>query len=66
MILFKTILLIFAFFTTLLWISKFITDCVSAIYGKEFSDESAQKDGVIRLILIGIMSIIWPIIIAIW
>lgn len=66
MIIFKTILLIFAFFITLLWISKFVTDCVSAIYGKEFSDESAQKDGVIRLILIGIMSVIWPIIIIIW
>ena len=66
MIILKLLLLIIAFFVTLLWVSKFITDCVSAIYGKDFSDESAQKDGIIRLILCLIMSIVWPLIIIIW
>lgn len=66
MIILKTILLIFAFFVTLLWITKLVTDCVSAMYGNNFSDEAAQKDGTIRLYMITIMSIIWPIIIVIW
>lgn len=66
MIVVKAILLIIAFFITLLWITKLITDCVSAIYGNDFSEEAAQRDGFIRLCMIGLMSIIWPIIILIW
>lgn len=62
MIFVKTILIIIALFITLLWFTKLVTDCVSAMYGKDFSDESAQKDGVIRLYMIGAMSILWGII----
>ena len=62
MIFVKTILIIIALFITLLWFTKLVTDCVSAMYGKDFSDESAQKDGIIRLYMIGAMSILWGII----
>lgn len=66
MIVIKLILLILAFFITLLWVTKLVTDCVSAIYGNNFSDESAQKDGILRLYMILAMSILWSIIIMIW
>ena len=62
MIFVKAILIIIALFITLLWVTKLITDCVYAMYGKDFSDESAQKDGVIRFYMIGLMSILWGII----
>lgn len=62
MIFVKTILIIIALFITFLWITKLVTDCVAAMYGKDFSDESAQKDGVIRLYMIGVISILWGII----
>ena len=65
MIIVKLILLIMAMFTTLLWFTKMVTDCVSAMYGKQFSDEEATLDGKIRLFLIILMSILWPIIIVI-
>ena len=65
MIFVKTILIIIALFTTLLWFSKLVTDSVSAMFGSTFSEESAQKDGIIRLYMIGIMSILWGIITAI-
>lgn len=63
MIIIKLILLIFAIFISLLWITKLITDCVSAIYGNSFSEESAKKDGMLRIYMIIIMSILWSIII---
>ena len=66
MIVFKVILLMAAIFVTLLWFTKLITDCVSAMYGNNFSDENAQKDGILRIYMITIISFLWPIIIAIW
>ena len=65
MIVVKLILLIIAMFTTLLWFTKLVTDCVSAMYGKQFSEEEAMQDGKIRLYFIIIMSILWSIIIVI-
>lgn len=59
----KFILLVLAFFITLLWLTKLVTDCVSAMYGNNFSEESAQKDGILRLYMIAAMSILWSIII---
>lgn len=61
----KFILLILAFFITLLWFTKLVTDCVSAMYGSNFSEESAQKDGILRLYMIAAMSILWSLIIII-
>lgn len=55
----ELILLILALFTTFLWASKMITDSVSAISGARITNEEAEKDGAIRLYLIGIMSILW-------
>lgn len=66
MMAFKGFLLILAFFVTLLWITKLITDCVSAIYGNNFTEDGAKQDGIIRLYLIGLISILWPVIIMIW
>jgi hypothetical protein len=63
MIVLKIILLMLSFFVTLLWLTKLVTDCVSAIYGSNFSEESAQKDGILRLYMIAAMSILWPLII---
>lgn len=63
MIYIKLVLLILAFFITLLWITKLITDSVSAIFGSNFSTENAEKDGILRLYMILAMSILWPIII---
>jgi hypothetical protein len=56
----------FVLFVTLLWVTKLITDCVSAMYGNDFSNETAQKDGLLRIYMIAIMSILWPIVIIIW
>lgn len=66
MIVLKCLLLIIALFITLLWITKLITDCVSAMYGSSFSDETANKDGLLRIYMIAIISVLWPIIIVIW
>ena len=66
MIFVKLILLILAMFITLLWFTKLITDCVSAMYGTQFSDEEARKDGILRLYMITAMSILWSIIIVIF
>lgn len=63
MIILKLILLILAFFVTLLWLTKLITDSVSALNGAQISNEDAEKDGKVRLYLILIISILWPIII---
>ena len=62
----KLILLILAMFITLLWFTKLVTDCVSAMYGNQFSDDEAKKDGVLRLYMITAMSILWSIIIVIF
>ena len=59
----KFILLVLAFFITLLLFTKLVTDCLSAMYGSSFSEESAQKDGLLRLYMIAAMSILWPLII---
>lgn len=66
MIVLKVILLMVAIFVTLLWFTKLITDCVSAMYGNNFSDENAKRDGILRIYMIMIISFLWPIIIAIW
>lgn len=66
MIVFKGFLLMLAFFITLLWLTKLITDCVSAIYGNNFTEEGAKQDGIVRLYLMVLMSILWPVIIMIW
>ena len=55
-----------AFFVTLLWLTKIITDCVSAIFGNNFTEEGAKQDGLLRLYLIALMSILWPLIIMLW
>ena len=55
-----------AFFVTLLWLTKLITDCVSAIFGNNFTEEGAKQDGLLRLYLIVLMSILWPLIIMLW
>lgn len=57
----KFILLVLAFFVTLLWFTKLVTDCVSAMYGSNFSEESAQKDATLRMYMILAMSILWPL-----
>lgn len=59
----KFILLILAFFITLLWFTKLVTDCVSAMYGSTFSEENAEKDGMLRLYMIAAMSVLWSLII---
>lgn len=63
MIILKLILMILAFAFTLLWFTKLVTDCVSALFVGQPSEEAAQKDGILRLYLILGMSILWPIII---
>lgn len=63
MVFIKFIVLFLAIFVTLLWFTKLVTDCVSAMYGKEFTDESAQKDGMLRLYMILSMSILWSTVI---
>lgn len=63
MLVLKFIILILAFFITLLWITKLVTDSVSAMYGSQFSEETAKADGVFRLYLIIAMSILWPLVI---
>ena len=65
MIVIKLILLILAFFVTLLWFTKLVTDFASAAYGSTFSEEAAEKDGVVRLYLIVAMSVLWPLVIII-
>ena len=62
----KLILLMLAFFITLLWITKLVTDCVSAMYGNNFSEENAQKDGLLRMYMIIAMAVLWSTIIVIW
>lgn len=57
----KFILLVLAFFVTLLWFTKLVTDCVSAMYGGNFSEENAQKDATLRMYMIIAMSILWPL-----
>ena len=63
MLVLKFIILILAFFITFLWITKLVTDSVSAMNGSQFSEETAKADGVFRLYLIIAMSILWPLVI---
>lgn len=63
MILLNGILYMFAFFTTCLWITKLVTDCVSSIFGGNLSDEDANRDASIRVILIFLVSLFWTLII---
>ena len=51
MILLKGLLYMLAFFTTSLWFTKLMTDCAAAMFGSNFSDETANRDASIRLIL---------------
>lgn len=63
MIIIKIIVWILALASSLLWITKLITDCVSSIYGGPIPDETATNDALTRLYLIGIISLLWSIII---
>lgn len=63
MVFIKFILLVIAFFVTLLWFTKLVTDCVSAMFGMSYSEESANKDGFLRLCMIFAMSILWSLVI---
>lgn len=63
MIFLKFILYILTFFTTLLWFNKLLTDCASAMFGNNFTDEEANKDGALRLYLSFFVSLFWTIII---
>jgi hypothetical protein len=63
MLILKFIVLVLAFFVTLLWLTKLVTDCVSFIFGAQLPDEQAKADGTFRIILIGLMSILWPLVI---
>lgn len=62
MVILRFILWVLAFFVTLLWISRLVTECVAAMFG-QVSEEAAKADGLIRFYLIIIMSILWPIVI---
>lgn len=55
----ELILYVLAFFTTFLWVSKLVTDSVSALNGAHISDDEATKDGVLRIYLITIASALW-------
>lgn len=66
MVIIKFIILVLAFFITLLWITKLVTDCVSAIFGNNFSEEEANKDGIMRVYMIIAMSVLWSLIIILW
>jgi hypothetical protein len=57
------ILYILAFFISLLWLTKLVTDCVSAIYGENFTKEEAERDGMIRIYMIIAISVLWALII---
>lgn len=52
-----------AFFTTSLWFTKLMTDCAAAMFGSNFSDETANRDASIRLILTFLVSLFWTLII---
>lgn len=66
MVIIKFIILVLAFFVTLLWITKLVTDCVSAIFGNNFSEEEANKDGIMRVYMIIAMSVLWSLAIILW
>lgn len=61
MALIKFIIMVLAFFVTLLWVTKLITDCVSTMYGSSYSPETAEKDAYARIYMILAMSILWPL-----
>jgi len=62
MLILRFILYMLAFFVTLLWLSKLMTDCASAMFG-QVSEETAKSDGLTRLYLIIAMSFLWSLII---
>ena len=59
----RFIILVIAFFVTLLWFTKLVTDSVSAMFGQNLSDDTAKADALARLYLIIAMSILWPLVI---
>lgn len=65
MVILKLIILILAFFTTLLWFMKMISDCIGVAYGPQIPEDVAKKDGIFRLYLIAIMSVLWSLVIII-
>ena len=65
MVIVKLILLILAFFVTLLWITKLMTDFASAFLGGAGTDEDRIRDASQRVILIMAMSVLWSILILI-
>ena len=64
MVIIKLILLIIALFTTLLWVTKLMTDFATAFLGG-LTDEERVRDASYRVILISIMAIVWSILIII-
>ena len=65
MVIIKLILLIITIFVTLLWVTKLTTDFASAFLGGLGTDEERIKDASYRIILCGLMSILWAILIII-
>lgn len=63
MLILRFIILVIAFFVTLLWFTKLVTDSVSAMFGQNLSDDTAKADALARLYLIIAMSILWPLVI---
>ena len=63
MIIIKLILLILAFFVTLLWVTKLMTDFASSFLGGAGTDEDRIRDASQRVILIMAMSVLWSILI---
>lgn len=65
MLFLKFIILLLAFFFTLLWFTKLVIDITSLFTGG-YSEENAEKDGIVRLITISLISILWTTLIIIW
>lgn len=63
MIFLKAIVLICTIFVTLLWITKLLTDFAAAFMGSILSNEERMKDAYYRIVLMGLMSVLWTILI---
>ena len=63
MIIIKFLLLVVAIFTSLLWVMKLAIDFASSILGGAKSNEENEGDAYYRILLIGVMSILWALII---
>ena len=61
MIILKSIILFLAFAISFLWVTKLITDAVSAIFGGQLTPENAKKDGILRIYMILSMSLFWTL-----